>query len=136
MTQFFQWDPEKFSVLVQSMDDEHQRLIAIMNRLHERNEAGAGKIELAGIVKELAAFTVEHFKNEEAHMEAIGFPGLASHKLIHKDLLEKFGGYAEEFEASGELTDEFFLFLRRWLKAHIQGIDRKYGEHGRLADSA
>ena len=35
----------------------------------------------------------------------------------------------------GVLTDEFFLFLRRWLKAHIQGVDRQYGDPG-LAQSA
>ena len=56
-------------------------------------------------------------------------------RRMQASLLEKFGKHAKEFEAKGVLTDEFFLFLRRWLKAHIQGVDRQYGDPG-LAQSA
>ena len=136
MSTFFQWDPSVYSVSVDKMDREHEVLIEIMNRLHARYSAGAATAELSGIVQELVDYTVLHFEHEEAHMESVGYPGLGSHKLIHKDLLEKFGKHVDAFRTSGALTEDFFLFLRRWLAAHIKGIDRKYGEHGKLAKPA
>lgn len=138
MSDFFQWDPTEFTVHVGAMDREHETLIGIMNRLHERHAAGASRAELTALVRELGNYTVKHFTNEEAHMASVGFPGLRTHQLIHKELLEKFQGHARAFEASGQLTEDFFGFLRRWLKAHIKGIDRQYGTHGanRTARSA
>ena len=37
------------------------------------------------------------------------------------------------FEASGVLSNDFFAFLKVWLKAHICGIDMKYGQHRKAA---
>ncbi len=136
MSDFLKWDPEEYTVWVGSMDREHETLIAIMNRLHARRAAGAERAELARIAGELAAFTVKHFRDEEAYMESIGFAGLASHRIIHKDLLQKFTQHMQAFEASGAFTEDFFKFLRHWLTAHIRGIDRKYGSQGRLSASA
>jgi len=99
-----------------------------MNRLHERHASGADREELGQVLSDLATFTVQHFEHEEAHMAAVGFPELRTHKRVHKQLLEKFVAYQEAFEAGGELTEEFFDFLHRWLRAHIRGIDRRYGQ--------
>jgi hemerythrin len=77
----FIWDASKFSVSVASMDQEHQQLILIMNRLHEMNQAKATKPELMGILKELATYTVKHFKDEEAYFEKLpNYPHAAAHK--------------------------------------------------------
>lgn len=74
-------------------------------------------------------YVVEHFDNEEAYMESIGWQGLKNHQGIHKDLLAKAGGHVEAFKNSGTdvLPEEFFQFLKFWLVSHIQGIDMKYG---------
>ena len=66
-------------------------------------------------------------------MESIGFPGLREHKYIHKSLLDQVTDHKLKFEASGVLSNEFFAFLKVWLKAHICGIDMKYGQHKKAA---
>ena len=38
---FFKWDQEKLSTHVDAMDNEHKKLVEIMNRLYERSEAKA-----------------------------------------------------------------------------------------------
>jgi hemerythrin len=133
---FFQWD-EQLDVGVGAMNDEHKELISLMNRLHERNLAGASKTELLKAIKDLAQFTVKHFTDEEAFMESIQFPGLETHRLIHKDLLQKFTKQAADFEhgSAMKVPESMFTFLRVWLSAHIRGIDCKYGKHaeGRAA---
>lgn len=122
---------EQFRIGVESMDAQHQRLIEIMNRLHDLYEADASRDEQSKVLGELAEFTVKHFQDEEAHMEAIGYDRLDSHQTIHKQLLSEFASHQQAFEKTGELTPRFFNFLKLWLTAHIQGIDSKYADASR-----
>ena len=126
----FQWDKSKYTTYVDAMDAEHEKLIAIMNRLSQENEKGTPKSQLLRIIDELAKYTKEHFAREEALFEKIpNYKSVASHKLIHSNLLKDFVGHAEKYKNGGDrVPDEFFLFLKVWLQAHICGIDRKYGE--------
>ena len=125
---FFKWDREKLSTYVDAMDNEHKKLVEIMNRLFERTEAKASKQELGGLINELGSWTVTHFAHEEKFFDTLDYPHASVQKKIHKDLLERFKGHQAEFEKTGVLTLAFFQFLKTWLTAHIMGIDIKYGE--------
>lgn len=125
---FFKWDKERLTTHVEAMDNEHIKLINIMNKLYERHEAKAGKGELLALIKELGAWTVTHFQHEEKFFDTLGYSQANVHKKIHKDLLERFMGHQAEFEKTGVLSPAFFQFLKTWLTAHIMGIDVKYGE--------
>ncbi|MEZ4331607.1 MAG: bacteriohemerythrin [Myxococcota bacterium] len=128
---FVDWQP-RFSVGVPNMDAAHKKLMGLMNQLHEQRAAGEGKAALRSTLKALADYTAVHFREEEAFMQAIGFPGIDSHKRIHAQLLGQLSGHFDAFEASEDgLPDQFFTFLKVWLTAHIMGIDGKYGEHAR-----
>ena len=133
MSDYFEWDRTKYSVKVPHMDLGHQTIIACMNRLYTLNQAKAPVAQLAKVVDELVQVTVKHFAEEESFMASIGFPGLREHKYIHKNLLDQVTDHKLKFEASGMLSNEFFAFLKVWLKAHICGIDMKYGQHKRAA---
>ncbi|KYG61923.1 hypothetical protein AZI85_06850 [Bdellovibrio bacteriovorus] len=125
---FFQWDPVRLTTHVDAMDREHQKLIEIMNRLYEKNQAKASTTELKALVNELASWTVTHFEHEEKYFDTLEYAQANVHKKIHKDLLARLGTFKTEFEKSGVLTDAFFQFLKTWLSAHIMGIDVKYSE--------
>jgi hemerythrin-like metal-binding protein len=123
---YFEWEG-RYELGVAAMDAEHRALVDLMSKLHERNLAGAPPWELKAILGDLEALTKKHFADEEACMASRGFAGLATHKLIHADLLAKFGALAAEYAATGgRVPEALFGFLRLWLSAHIQGIDRKY----------
>ncbi|WP_413586641.1 bacteriohemerythrin [Bdellovibrio sp. HCB274] len=124
---FFKWDQERLTTHVEAMDNEHKKLIDIMNRLFERNEAKAGKSELQSIVRELASWTVTHFEHEEKFFDTLPYSQASVHKKIHADLITRLKGHAAEFDKTGVLTPAFFQFLKTWLTAHIMGIDTKYG---------
>lgn len=128
---FVEWTP-RLSVGVAPMDDAQKRLIELMNRLYELCDGGEPKAEVRRALKALADFTVRHFREEEAFMQSIAFPGLSNHKRIHANLIEQLGEHVNAFESgSGSLPNGFFTFLKVWLTAHIMGIDGKYGEHAR-----
>lgn len=72
---------------------------------------------------------VKHFQDEEKLMQTEGFTGIEVHKVIHKQLLEKVGVFAQELQ-KGTLDNQALMsFLTMWLKSHIMGIDKKYGDH-------
>ena len=136
MGNLFVWDPARYSLHIGPMDDDHRKIIASMNKLHELHDAHAGQGALARTLAELIAITMKHFSDEETYMEKVRFPDVGKHRLIHKSLLDKMYEHKRHFEANGELTDEFFSFLSFWLKSHICGIDMKYSEFSRLPKSA
>ncbi len=124
------WDEKKFDVLVPKMNEQHHKLVDIMNHLYDRAAAKAPKAELNTIILELKQWTVRHFHEEEALLQRMKFPQLAMHKSIHDTLLENFNRHYDTFNAgTGQLTREFFEFLRLWLTSHIMHIDRKYGDY-------
>lgn len=128
MSSLFVWDAQRYETKVAEMDNEHKKLVEIMNRLYTKNKEGAPKSELIKIVDELANWTITHFKHEEAFLEKIKFPGLTNHKGIHQRLLTQFTQHKNDFANSplSKVSDKFFDFLTLWLSAHIQHIDMQY----------
>ncbi len=129
MSDYFEWNEAKLGLHVPEMDREHQVLISLMNKLHVLREKKASGGEVLAAINALGEYTVKHFADEEAYMARIQYPGIAVHKMVHKQLLAKFTGYQHAFQKDGKLTDDFFVFLKMWLNAHISSVDMKYSQH-------
>jgi hemerythrin-like metal-binding protein len=126
MSDYFEWDAAKYAINVPAMDAEHEILIGYMNAVHSLYLAKASPAAVGGALEKLAAYTRKHFADEEAFMARIGFPELRVHAGIHKQLLARIDEFAAGFARSSTLSEDFFSFLKMWLKAHICGIDVKY----------
>lgn len=127
----FEWE-QRYCLAIAPMDREHRVLIAMMQRLYDRNRAGAPHEELRAILAELASATRAHFVNEEQYLDAIGYGDVERHKAVHATLLDNFEEHRQRFEASGgSVPRELFSFLKLWLAAHIEGIDRRYADYER-----
>ena len=110
MSFFVKWD-ESFSVNVPDMNEEHKKLINIMNKLHAFNKCPEIPA-LGSILTEFEEYTIAHFQNEEKYMEEIGYAELDTHKVIHQQLLSTLREHVEAFKKrGGGLSDEFFTFL-------------------------
>ncbi len=121
-----EWDTS-LDVGVADMNHEHQQLLDLMNQLHDAHQKGKSGPDVLRILDALGAATTKHFKDEEAYMERIGYPKLSTHKLIHADLLKKFTAFSGDIHArNGVIGNDFFVFLKLWLTAHIKGIDMQY----------
>lgn len=131
MSDYFEWDAATYGLDVPAMDSEHKTLIRLMNTTHALHLAHAPVADLTKALQELAAYTQKHFADEEAYMARIEFPELRIHAGVHKQLLERLARFAADFQRTGTLGDDFFAFLKMWLKAHICGVDAKYACHPR-----
>lgn len=123
----FNWE-DRFTVKVAKMDNQHKVLINYINKLAETMDTDDYS-QIQPAFTNMANYVVEHFKEEEAFFDSHGFPGAASHKLIHKKLLETVAGYDKQIREHNLSKSEFYDFLKVWLTSHIVGIDQKYGDY-------
>ncbi len=124
---YFTWD-EDLDVGVEAMNNQHKKLIALMEEVYQKNAAKVGKEGVLQATQTLIDYVIKHFRDEEAYMESINFPGLEAHKQIHRNLLADLNDLARQFVASDdtELSEEFMAFLSLWINTHILAIDNKY----------
>lgn len=121
-----QWS-EKMSVGNNIIDQQHKKLVQMVNSLFDAMAQGKGDQVLEPTIKELAIYTKTHFDYEEQFMRQIGYPQLEEHQQVHRDLLGKVKGIYDKI-AAGEHYSSVTLagFLKEWLTKHIMGVDQKY----------
>lgn len=123
---FVEW-MDQFSVGVDELDDQHRRLLEIINHLHEAMKSGNDRQRLCEVVDELVHYTRLHFEFEEKMMEQVGYPELAEHRRRHDAMVarvEQFRGDVADARASFGL--KLMDFLKYWLTKHILGTDKGY----------
>ena len=123
---YIEWE-DSFSVGVEIFDNEHKKLIEIINRLHlallmKETDAVMGKT-----LKDLIDYTITHFAHEEDNMSKTAYPDFFKHKKEHDELIKKVQDYKTQIE-SGKTTISLSImnFLKEWLMGHILGTDMKY----------
>ena len=126
---------EALSVGIQSIDEQHKKLVALINALHDSSAQGAGNETLKKILAELTQYTIDHFAYEENLMVKHDYAEYTTHKAAHDALTKQVGELNEKFQAgNAKLSGEIFKFLRTWLNGHIRGTDKRYSayfsEHG------
>ena len=120
---------DKLSVGVSQFDDEHKRLVKMVNDLFDAMHASHGKDVLGPILDGLVSYTVTHFKHEEELMARHGFPESAAHRAEHVALTKQVAEIQAKYRAGATtvLTLEVMTFLKNWLTKHILGTDKHYG---------
>jgi hemerythrin-like metal-binding protein len=128
MDNAFQWTAA-YSVKVDALDAQHQKLFEIIRELYSAMRSGHGKDIVGNVLRRLTEYTVEHFAAEEKLMEKYAYPQLAQHRVEHRELVNKVLAFKKEFDAgSSAMTPDLMTFLQKWLTNHIQTVDQKYGD--------
>jgi hemerythrin len=117
------------SVGVSAMDDDHKKLIDIINQLHDGIAAGHKKEVLAAVLDQLVDYTKFHFAKEEELLLKANYLAVATQKMEHASFISRISNMQERFKSApvAMLDLELMSFLRNWLLTHIQGSDKKYG---------
>jgi hemerythrin len=115
---------EEYHVGIDSIDDEHRRLIETINRLHEELDSPDHKRTVPGFFGRLLVEIRVHFAHEEEFMRAHDYAGLTPHKEDHDLLLEELRDMMEAFERSVEVDSvELSLRLDAWFSRHFHHHD-------------
>jgi hemerythrin len=119
---------DDLSVNIGSIDNQHKKLVALVNNLHDAMSTGKGQQALGKILDELIEYTKTHFVTEERLMTAHSYPGYLSHKKEHDGLTQQVLSVHRDFKSGKPvITVEIMRFLKDWLSTHIKGTDQKYG---------
>jgi len=125
---YLNWS-ESLSVKVQSMDDQHKKLIELINEFYENIKNHSNDDNISTLISGMKKYTQLHFNTEEALMKKHDYPTFEEHKKEHDLFISKVTSVEEKFN-SGKLIVSFEItgFLKDWLKNHIQGTDKKYSD--------
>lgn len=124
----FHWD-EKYSVGIQSIDNQHKEIFRILNKLLEAMKMGHGNDVTAQIIQELERYAVIHFQKEEFFFQRFNFQGSPEHITEHQNFIKKIALLKPDLK-SGKITLSFELlnFLKDWIDHHILVVDKQYSE--------
>lgn len=118
---------DSWSVGYSDLDNDHKRLLAIIQRIDEWTEGG---FNLAELISDLEDYTRYHFDREEKMMEAADMSDLDAHKSEHSDFVDWLRTVRKSFSASPEtqsvLHHEIRRYLNDWLVEHILKTDMSY----------
>jgi hemerythrin-like metal-binding protein len=111
------------------IDDDHQKLIAMLNRLFAAQREGKSNIILGYLLDDLAKYTVKHFNQEETLMRQYKYADAARHTEEHSKLVAELMAFKEKLEGGKvKVSAELLTFLHDWLYTHILDSDMKLGK--------
>ncbi|MBB5021041.1 GGDEF domain-containing protein [Desulfurispira natronophila] len=130
MIEVFSWK-ESFLTNIASVDEQHQKLVELINELSSIATSREGRVAAETYAKSLSnllEYTSSHFADEEQLMNKHKLHKLFieehahEHKLFKKEIisLSKITGNTVSTEQSSELLN----YLVNWLAYHILGIDQ------------
>ena len=123
---FGEWD-DTYSVNVKEIDEQHKKLVDMINRLHSSMNDGTASSIVSEILTGMAAYTDYHFCTEEEYFEKFDLREKDIHIAEHINFKNKVKEFTEKYEQNPmALTIEVMYFLSDWLKKHIQGTDKNY----------
>ncbi len=118
------------TVGVPEIDDDHRELIALytalVRALQRDHDVETFALGFHGLIHRVR----QHFAREERLMQAVGYNGLACHRVLHRKFLHDAEDFLvhviERHDETECLTDLFYV--RHWLANHVLSHDRKIGE--------
>ncbi|MBF0172101.1 MAG: bacteriohemerythrin [Magnetococcales bacterium] len=127
--QIMPWS-DKFLVKIKSFDQEHQRLVALINELYNGMNRGMGRSALGTMLQELVDYTTTHFQHEEAAFLKTGYPEAEAHKAMHAGFVDQVLAFQKQFNEGTAFIDmKLVKLLREWLIDHFLVTDKAYSAH-------
>ena len=120
-----EWD-DKFRVGVQGIDEEHKKLIDIINKAAVTNKFKKIRVVLATL-DEMINYAGYHFLTEETYMVGSDYPEYLFHRNEHIGFTDKVIDFQNRVvSGDSQVVNEAQEFLKQWLVNHIQETDSRY----------
>jgi hemerythrin-like metal-binding protein len=122
---FFEWS-DALSVGDPMLDQQHQKLIEIINTLHDAMATQSTQNQINDLLNDLVEYTKKHFGYEEGRLRSTNYPHLVRHQAIHAKLIDQVSELQDKFQRGKRINMELMRFLKDWLTNHIQKTDQQY----------
>ncbi|MCE5184528.1 MAG: hemerythrin family protein [Planctomycetaceae bacterium] len=123
----------RYSVGVDELDRQHQKLFSIFYTLLELDSSGS---TLTETLNSLLAYTHEHFTTEERYMAECNYPGLEEHRRSHDAFLNRIAALCGNMPTTqnaclGQILSQIY----EWLITHVCSCDQQYKSYIRPTTS-
>ncbi|MCG8338858.1 MAG: bacteriohemerythrin [Proteobacteria bacterium] len=126
---FMQWE-QAYSVNIRSIDDQHKKMIDLINELYDCVKGGSERERLNETFLRLSVYTVKHFIYEEALFKKHAYSDLFEHKKKHDELAEQLTEFHKKYSVQKEeINEELINFFKETMFEHITTCDREYIEY-------
>lgn len=126
---FIPWESE-YELGIAEIDEQHQKMLAIINKLHDILGSGAleDQLHIDTIIKEMADYAIYHFQIEEKYFNLFGYEQAEGHIAIHNQYWNKVAEWQERYNVNKDkaVFYEIFDYLQNWWIWHICHTDRDY----------
>ena len=121
-----EWD-ESISVGIPQLDEDHKRLIGILNFIENHKEDDVKSEPISLVVEQIREYASSHFRREEHYMRSIEYPGYDDHKQMHKKFMEKTAALClDVMNRKKDTPKDIHQFLSLWVAEHILREDQRY----------
>jgi hemerythrin len=122
---FISWN-DTYNTDTEKIDEQHRKLVDIINELYDAKETGKAQEALDGILSRLMDYTKYHFDFEEALLDELDYPELVEHKAKHQELIDQIGMILKShLDNKRHVDTALLMFLKHWLVKHIMNEDMK-----------
>lgn len=128
MSNLITWQ-DSYSLGMDEIDDQHQFLFQIMNRIWHAIVQRADVGTVVSLIEELEQYTIAHFTAEETYLRMIRYPGFDVHKQAHQGFISRVAVEKQSILAGNSITLDLLHFLKDWLVNHILVVDRHYADY-------
>lgn len=124
--EFFPWS-RHFEVGIDEIDEQHQTLVKIVNRLVWHSVSDVPQARCDQILDELLSYANYHFASEERIWNsALGEANIVrNHHDSHQMFFAQIQTFRSSGHSKGQIMSDLFDFLARWLAFHILESDRR-----------
>ena len=120
---------DSYSVGNAEMDEQHKKLIEIINKLFKSFKEGNAQDILSEILNEMIDYSNYHLNSEEKLLFKHDYPEKDNHEAIHQEFRDKI----DELKLIIQKKDEgahykLIEYLKNWWTNHILIEDMKYSD--------
>ena len=117
----------EFSVGVKAMDEQHKKLIGMINKLIEEQKVLTDPKTIADLLTEMTDYAQVHFRAEEYLMAEYGYEHKSQQEQQHQKFIDTtIAFYSASDLGPNVLSTALLDYLRTWLIGHILKEDMKY----------
>lgn len=121
-----EWDEKKYGTGNNLIDEQHKKLVELINGLIEACSLGKGKEEIGKVLSFLENYVVTHFKDEEELMDRVACPARAENKASHDRFIQEYENFKKTYEEEGaklSLVIKLQKTICDWFIAHVCKVD-------------
>ena len=126
----FIWQADKYSVGNHKIDQQHQQVLEIINRLMDQAQQGnEDSLLLTEMLLELNEYASTHFHTEESLLQRHHYPQLNEQRNAHDRYTATISNFMIKLEQGRVDLQQLLEFIHSWWENHILTEDMAFKPH-------